>query len=73
MDIWIFLVIQENISSSEIWGNIKSFVSWKMTAVYLKHLPSTYSQTRWLDKVSSLLENKGRLVRLMEGSFVVLA
>ena len=42
-------------------------------SVYLTHLPSTYSQTRWLDKVSSLLENKGRLVRLMEGSFVVLA
>ena len=28
LDIWIFLVIQENVSSSEIWENSNSIVSW---------------------------------------------
>ena len=37
------------------------------------HLPSTHFQTRWLGIVGSLLEDKGRLVRLLEGPFVVLA
>ena len=40
---------------------------------YIIHLPSTHFQTRWLDIVGSLLEDKGRLVRLLEGPFVVLA
>ena len=40
---------------------------------YIIHLPSTHFQTRWLDKVGSLLEDRGRLVRLLEGPFVVQA
>ena len=36
------------------------------------HLPSTHFQTRWLGIVGSLLEDKGRLGRLLEGPFVVL-
>ena len=40
---------------------------------YLTHLFSTYLQTRWSDNVRPLLEDKGRLVRLREGPFVVLA
>ena len=35
--------------------------------------PSTHFQTRGLGKVGSLLEDKGRWVRLLEGPFVVLA
>ena len=40
---------------------------------YLTHLLSTYLRTRWSDSVNHLLEDKGGLVRLMEGPFVVLA
>ena len=40
---------------------------------YIIHLPSTHFQTRWLVIVGSLLEDKGRWVRLLEGPFVVLA
>ena len=40
---------------------------------YIIHLPSTHFQTRWLDIVGSLLEDMRRLVRLLEGPFVVLA
>ena len=40
---------------------------------YLTHLYLTYLQTRWLDNVRPLLEDEGRLVRLREGPFVVLA
>ena len=40
---------------------------------YIIHLPSSHFQTRWLGIVGSLLEDKGRLVRLLEGPFVVLA
>ena len=36
------------------------------------HLPSTHFQTRWLVIVGSLLEDKERWVRLLEGPFVVL-
>ena len=39
---------------------------------YIIHLPSTHFQTRWLDIVGSWLEDEGRLVRLLEGPFVVL-
>ena len=51
-------------------------ISWKMAAALsddIFHLPSTHFQTRWLGIVGSLLEDKGRLVRLLEGPFVVLA
>ena len=40
---------------------------------YLTHLFSTYLQTRWSDNVRPLLEDKGRLIRLREGPFMVLA
>ena len=40
---------------------------------YIIHLPSTHFQTRWLDIVGSLLEDMRRLVRLLEGPFMVLA
>ena len=40
---------------------------------YIIHLPSTHFQTRWLVIVGSLLEDMRRLVRLLEGPFVVLA
>ena len=40
---------------------------------YIIHLPSTHFQTRWLDTVGSLLEDKMKLARWMEGPFVVLA
>ena len=40
---------------------------------YIIHLPSTHFQTRWLDIVGSWLEDEWRLVRLLEGPFVVMA
>ena len=40
---------------------------------YLTHLFSTYLQTKWSDIVDPLLEDKVKLVRFMEGPFVVLA
>ena len=39
----------------------------------LTHLFSTYIQIRQADKVGPLLEDKGRLARLMERPLVVLA
>ena len=39
----------------------------------ITHLPSTHFQTRWLGILGSLLEDKGRVVWLLEGPFVVLA
>ena len=59
----------ENISTSDP-------RSWKMAAAlsdYSTHLLSTYLRTRWSDSVNHLLEDKGGLVRMMEGPFVVLA